>query len=396
MRAIIHFKIESFFATIESKRQTDLVGKPIAVAKGSGSAGGVIISASKEAASGGVTNGMTIRHAQKVCPGVTILSADYPLYYSVHANIMDVLSHYSPLLEPNTLDSAWLDVTGCGKLFGEPKKITTDVMRKISELGYSVRVGIASNKLVAQIASDEAKALSCKLINPGDEKQFLSPLLVSLLPGVGVKTVKRLADLGIKSIGQLAMIPKQLLIQQFGALGERVHTMANGVDHSLVKAMWPPDTIIIEHMFSSTLSEPADIEAHLGLVAESLALKLRSYGRLAQMVTLGLLADNAPLPGYWRLKHPINQTAEIHFALNRLLSMQMTKSMEVGGIIATLSDLTMGEGLQLALIGTSERKRRLDNLMETIHHRFGNSALCYATSYMASGRERVLHRVSAA
>jgi DNA polymerase-4 len=156
-------------------------------------------------------------------------------------------------------------------------------------------------------------------------------------------------------------------------------------------------------MFFDTLAEPSEVEAHLRLVAESLAIELRSRNRLAETVMLELRglgsaalspdsSSEAPHPSIWRLKRPMNQASDIFFALRRLLPSQIKQGMEVTGVCVTLSDLTVGEGLQLSLLGSSERKRRLDGLVETVRDRFGSGSLIYASTLAASGRERAFAR----
>lgn len=402
MKAIIHFRIESFFAAIEAKKNPELVGKPIVVAKNAGS-GGIIVSASPEAKKLGVVNGMTLRHAQRVCPDAVFIPADYPLYRSVSSVIMDVLSKYSPVLEPDSLDKAWVDVTGSKKLFGGPRKIAIEAIDIIEEIGYKASAGIAINKLVSQIASESNHTNNTKspirLIAPGKEDAFLQPLSVELLPSVGAKTAKRLLDLGVRTIGQLKSIPESLLIRQFGPSGDRIARMANGIDYRAVKAAWPPEVITSEHTFQDELIEPAEVEEWLGVIATRLAIELRSCGRLSQTIELKIidkLSHEQLTPAIWRLKYPVNQSTEIIFALRRLLPLQMKTGMEVIGILVTLSDLTIGEGMQLSLLGASERKRRMDRLIETIHGRFGDSAIVYATSLSKSGKACVIKRIAAA
>jgi len=460
MRAVVHFRVESFFATIEAMRRPELAGKPVVVAKSAGATSGVVVSASAEARALGVSESMTVRHAGRLCPDAIFLPADYALYRSASAAVMDVLAGYSPLVELESLDRAWLDVTGSRDLFGGPGKIAAEASRKIGEMGYRVSVGIAASKLVAAVASGVMGHGECGMWNVecgmwnlaasvplGQERAFLGPLSVDLLPGVGEKTAKRLFDLGVRTIGQLAAIPERLLVRQFGPAGEQLHRLALGMDHSRVRAMWPPEVINIEHTFPEALSEPAEVEEHLKLIADRLAIELREHNRLAQTVALeagvmghrecgmrnvecgmrnvecgmrnvecgmrnvecGMRSDNQqstinnshapcpmthdlpkpntqhPTPAVWRLKRPVNQAPEIYFALRRLLPIQMMPGMEVIGVLVTLSDLTVGEGLQLGLLGTLERRRRLDGLVQTIRSRFGDGALIYASSLAAPG-----------
>lgn len=400
--------MESFFAAIEAGRRPELAGKPVVVAKSAGSTSGVVVSVSFEARASGVSEAMTVRHAGRICPDAVFVPADYALYRSVSSEIMDIFSRYSPLVEPEALDRAWVDVTGSRRLFGGPRKIAVEAMRAIGETGYIASAGIASSKLVAQVASGAHNVgagfkPALKIVAPRDESAFLAPLSVDLLPGVGSKTSRRLFELGVKTIGQLAAIPEKLLIRQFGEAGGRLRGRALGIDHGQVRADWPPEVINIEHMFPDPLFEPAEVEEKLRPIADRLAIELRVSNRLAETISLVLRNVEAHVPtpdtqhltpAVWRLKRPVNHAPDILFALKRLLPMQMKPDMEVIGVNVALSDLTVGEGVQLSLLGAGERRRRLDRLVEVVRERFGDGALIYASSLTASGRERAFARIA--
>lgn len=399
-RCIVHFRFKSFFAGIEQLRLPELDGRPVVVAKSVGS-GSIVVSTSPEAEECGVREGMTVRHAQRLCPDAAFLPASYPYYTQLFEQILDILTQYSPLLEPHSLDRAFLDITKSRNVFGSPVKIVKDaVERTASVLEIKPAVGISANKLAADAASVAALPGEIKLVSPREISEFLHPLLVRQLPRVGAKTERRLADLGVHTVGQLARIPEVLLIRQFGPLGKSLHRLSQGIDHSPVEAAYPPKIIKIEHTFEEELEEPAEVESRLRIAADDAAMMLRGRGELAGAVTLKLTIDHGlytmnPPVGTYRFKKPVSSAGETLHGAVRLLRELMRPGMTVSGLELTLSDLAPGEGLQLCLLGEGERRRRLDLAVESVKDRFGDSSIFHAGVLAADGRARVLKRLSA-
>ncbi len=410
-RSILHIRIDSFCAVVEQMRRADLRGKPVIIGRVRGDASGVVVSASREAEKCGVEDGMSIRQARRTCPDAVVLNEDLGSYAQVFNSLLDILARYSPLLEPDLLGSAYLDVTASRSLFGDAADIAERISRQApEEMGLQVSIGIASSKLVAGAASRAQHAGIVK-VSPGFEGKFLLTMPVNVLDPVSGKIARRLGELGVSTIGQLAAIPERLLVRQFGPVGSLIRRLSLGIDPSQVKAAYPPDVIIGEHTFDSPAEEPMEVWEHLRLVAENVVMKLRKRGGLAGEVMLemdsGLQTreeasgianpgrtknDSNPgraglsttdyrlstLPTLHHFKKPTDSAASIALVLERLLLSKMRPGMEISRVRVTLCDLTSGTSAQLCLMGDGERRQRLERAVEIIRERFGERSVCMA------------------
>jgi DNA polymerase IV len=394
-RSIIHFHIDCFFAEVERQRRPELARSPIVVVKSVGRSAGVVVSASQEARKSGVAESMSARHALKLCPEGRFVMAEYQLYREIHSDVMDIASAYSPLLEPYSLDNAYLDVTDVGNLFGPARRIVEEIRRKVrSNLGFSISAGIGSSKFVASASSFAAGQAKVLEVGDGTEREFLAPLSVKLLWGVGEKAERRLADLGIHTIGQLASIPERFLIKQFNTVGSSLHKLACGMDYSSVLALHPPKIIKIEQMFpmgESELEEPSAVEEYLPPLADLLAEKLRKRGEFAKGMTLKLyLSEDGPAAvriavAERHLKRPVDSPMEISAEFQRLLYMRMQPGMKVSGIGLVLSDMHYGEHMQLSFMSDKALKMRQDQVINGIRDRFGERSIFYGAA-LAAGK----------
>ena len=277
---------------VECKRWPELCGKPIIVGRPKGNTSGVVVSASAEARKAGVEEGMSVRQAQRVCPDAIVLRADYATYRQVSQIFLDTLAQYSPLLEPDSLGSAYIDVTASRKLFGDAPQIGARIAHQVAErLDLPLSIGCASNKLLAKIASSRSPSRITQ-IPPGSEISYLLPLPISMLDAVSGKIEKRLRELGISTIGQLTGIDERLLTRQFGPVGSLIKKQSLGMDSSPVKAAYPREIIMIEHRFDHETEEPAEIEAHLREMTCDAQMNLRKRGGLAGEVTLKLFDES--------------------------------------------------------------------------------------------------------
>ena len=218
---IIHVDMDAFFAAVEMRDNPQYRGKPVII-------GGdprrdvraVVSTASYEARKYGIRSAMPLVQAWRLCPHGIFLRGNMRKYAEVSRQIMAIFSRYTPLVEPLSIDEAFLDVTGCEKLFGPPRQIAAAIQEDIRrELNLSCSVGVAPNKFLAKIASDLHKPGGLTVIAPGDIERVLHPLPIEKLWGVGEKTASKLRDMGIDTIGQLARLPESLLTAAFGKMG---------------------------------------------------------------------------------------------------------------------------------------------------------------------------------
>lgn len=384
-KSILHINIDSFAAVVEQIRRADLRGKAVIVGRARGSSVGIVVSASPEARKLGVVDGMGVRQAQRACADGVILNEDRASYAQVFNRILDILACYSPLLEPDALGSAYLDVTGSRIIFGDADHIAGRILSEVREqVGLQASIGCASIKLLAKAASGTRRSGIVKVC-PGFEGKFLSPLPVSVLDSVSNKIAKRLGELGVSTVGELAGIPEALLVRQFGPVGSLIRRESLGIDPRQVRAAYPPEVIITEHMFDSPAQEPSEVWEHLRLLANDAAANLRKRGSLAGEVMLEL-SDEAVESGDYRLsalhhfKKPTDSIASISQALERMLISKMRPGMEVGRVRVTFSELTNGTSAQLCLIGDGERRQRLSRAVELLRERFGDRSVCMASA----------------
>lgn len=378
-RSILHIRIDSFCAVVEQKRQPDLHGRALIVERVKSNANRELICASDEARRRGVTEQMSVRQAIRTCPEAAVIEYDEAACIQVYNRILDILAHYSPLLEPAALGSAYLDVTGSRCLFGDALTIagliSTDIKNK---LDMATSIGCASSKLLARAAS-ASKRVGAVNVSPGFEEKFLSALPVNALESVSPKIARRLNELGVCNIGQLALIPEALLVRQFGPVGNTIRRHSLGIDQSQVRATYPPDIIIIEHVFPGVAGEPSEVWQYLRLAADEAIAKLRKRGGLAGEIMLEM-TDESQLThcAIHHFKKPTISISSVNQALEKLMLSKMQPGMEISQARITLSRLTPGASSQLCLLGDGERRQRLQRAVELIRDRFGDKSVCMA------------------
>jgi DNA polymerase IV (DinB-like DNA polymerase) len=237
MRAILHVDLDAFFPSVEAREHPELKGEPVVVGadpKG-GRGRGVVSSASYEARKFGVRSAMPISRAWKLCPHCIYLRPHFDLYINASNNIMKILRENADKFEQGGIDEAYLDISSRVKDFDEAGEYARRLMEEILQKeNLTCSIGVAPNKMVAKIASDYKKPYGLTVIRDEDVRGFLSPMQVRRLPGVGPKTERRLQDLQIETVGDLAAANPEMLERLFGVWGARLHEYANGIDPSNV------------------------------------------------------------------------------------------------------------------------------------------------------------------
>ena len=316
-RTILHVDLDAFFAAVEQRDRPELRGKPVVVGGGGPGDRGVVSAASYEARRFGIRSAMPLRTAAALCPNAIFLPVDGRKYQGVSREVMAILRRYTPLLEPISIDEAFLDVTGTEALFGPgdavARRIKDDVVR---ELGLTVSVGVATTKLVAKIASDLQKPDGLVVVPPGEEAAFLAPLAISRLWGVGEATATALREYEVRTLGDLAALPVDLLVRRFGKHGATLHDRALGIDDDPVAEAGQAKSISHEHTFDIDTNDRETIERTLLAMAEGVAGRLRSAGLKASTVqvkicdsTFRTMTRQRTLPEPTDLTEPIWQTA---------------------------------------------------------------------------------------
>lgn len=283
-RVIAHLDFDAFFAAVEENRDPSLRGKPVIVGGGER---GVVSTANYIARRYGVHSAMPLRTARRLCPHGVYLTGHHKLYAEYSKRLMDMLDEYSPLVEQMSLDEAYVDLTGTEKLFGPPVRTARTIQKRVmDELGLSISVGLATNKLLAKVASDFQKPSGFTVVRRGEEAAFLEPLPVEKLPGVGPALLSQLHDRGVVTVGDLAKIPPHLLRLSFGEWGESLAHRARGEDPRLVTPREEVKSISRERTFDEDVSDQGLLEATLIALTEDVCRRLRRKRLEARTVTV--------------------------------------------------------------------------------------------------------------
>ena len=377
MRTILHADLDAFYASVEVLDDPSLRGKPVIVG-GDPNARGVVSAASYEARAFGVHSAMPLRTAHRLCPTGVFLPGRFDRYRELSRQVMRIFASYTPLVEPISLDEAFMDVTASRAVFGDGETIARSLKdRVLDEAGLVVSVGVATNKLCAKVASDLRKPDALVVVPPGGEAAFLAPLPVTRLWGVGAKTRQTLADYGVATIGQLAALPEGTLRRRFGIHGAELRLRALGVDPSRVSSGQAPKSIGHELTFNHDVTDPARLEATLLDLAESVASRLRNHHMAAGAVQLKLryegfdtITRQAPLGHQVRDSEPLYQLAVS--LLHKALSPE--RAVRLIGLTA----IHLSEVQQLTLFDAPDRTDRIAQSIDAVRERFGEKAITRA------------------
>ena len=280
-RQIIHLDMDAFYASVEVLDNPELEGKPVIV--GGSSDRSVVSAASYEARKYGVHSALSIVVARKRCPVGVFRPVRMARYQEVSRQIMDIFREYTPQVEQISVDEAFLDVSGCSRLFGSVVDIAETIRSRVrDEICLTVSAGIATVKLVAKIASDQNKPDGLTVVPPGQEAEFLAPLSIKRLWGVGKKTIPTLELLGVRTIGDLTRFSLEFLERKFGKQGRHMYYCARGIDNRNVENEQQVKSIGNEETFGSDITDPQEVKKELLRLATKVGARLRSskvYGR---------------------------------------------------------------------------------------------------------------------
>jgi DNA polymerase-4 len=377
MRTIIHADLDAFYASVEVLDDPSLRGKPVIVGGGPNERG-VVMAASYEAREYGVQSAMPLRTAGRRCPHGVFLPGRPERYRDLSRQVMAIFASYTPLVEPISLDEAFLDVTASRAALGDGPTIGRRIKERVlDEVGLVVSVGVATNKLCAKVASDLRKPDALVVVPPGEEAAFLAPLPIRRLWGVGPQAQKALADYGVTTIGHLAALEPSTLQRRFGKHGADLASRARGHDLSRVQSFQGPKSVGHEHTFDVDVVDPRKLEATLLDLADSVAGRLRHHDLAAGAVQLKLryegfetLTRQAPLPHQTRETDPIYQ-AGVALLRRTLVSGRAVR-------LVGLTAISLTDAQQLTLFGSPERSDRLTRSIDAVRDRFGDHAIMRA------------------
>jgi DNA polymerase-4 len=378
-RTILHVDLDAFFASVEQRDNPELRGRPVIVGGPGGEyARGVVSAASYEARVFGIHSAMSLREAYRRCPHGVFLPVHGRRYQAASRDVMNVLRRYTPVVEPISIDEAFLDVTGSAALFGDGASIARQIKGAVrDEVGLTVSVGVARTKLVAKIASDLRKPDGLVVVPPGEEADFLAPLPISRLWGVGEKTAAALAEYSVRTIGDLAALPPDLIERRFGKHGASLVGRARGIDPDPVHEGDPAKSVGHEHTFDVDTSDPEVIERTLLAMSDGVAGRLRSAGVRAGTVSVKIRDSRFHTITRQRtLTEPTDLTEPI-FRTALELARPEVRGLRVRLLGVTASNL--GEREQLSLFPPAEpRRRQAIEAADTLRRRYGERVVTRA------------------
>jgi DNA polymerase IV len=285
---VLHVDMDAFFVSVELLEQPALRGRPVIVGGTGGR--GVVAAASYEARAFGVHSAMPMTRARRLCPQAVVLPPRHEVYARVSAAVMEIFRSITPLVEPLAMDEAFLDVSGARRLLGRPARIGRLIRERVAEQqGITCSVGVASTKFVAKLASTRCKPDGLLVVPAGGTVDFLHPLPVAALWGVGERTEEHLRRLGLKTVGDLACFPPNVLRRELGnALGDHLHELAWGRDPRPVTPSTPDKSIGAEETFDHDIGDPELIRRELLRLSERVGARLRAAGHTGRTISVKL------------------------------------------------------------------------------------------------------------
>ena len=290
-RVVFLVDMNAFYISCERTRHPEIEGKPAAVAGDPINRTGIILTANYEARKYGIKTTMVLREAFRLCPSLIIIPPDHQFYEQKSKEVMKILSSYTPVIEQNSIDEAWLDMTGCNGSVGEPLQSANDIMERIkNELGLWCSIGISENKFLSKMASEMKKPLGITELWKKDIKQKMWPMQVNYMYGVGKQTALKLQNMDISTIKELALADKEYLFKNLGKMGTEFYLLANGIDTSLVTPNSDSDMKSIGR--SVTLPhDTLDMEytkAVLLELSDEVGMTARKYGKKGHTIQISI------------------------------------------------------------------------------------------------------------
>ena len=381
-RAIIHVDMDAFYASVEVMDNPSLAGQPVIVG-GTAESRGVVSAASYEARVFGVRSAMSTARALKLCPHGVFISPRMSRYAEISHDIRRILDAFTPLIEPISIDEAFLDVTGSQALFGAAPNIGRAIKRRIrDEIGLVASVGVAPNKYLAKLASDLEKPDGFVVMTQEEAEARLAPLPVWRLWGVGKVTEAAFAKAGIRTIGDVVHAPDALLERVAGSYAARLRLLARGLDDRPVVPDADAKSIGAENTFARDIADGAELRAELDLLSERVAQRARADGMVGFTVNLkARYADFTTVTRAQRLGEATADSVVIRDAARALLEKRLDREGRALRLLGvSLSNLAHADEVSRDLFDSAartstSRNRTLDSVMDALKERFGAAAI---------------------
>jgi DNA polymerase IV len=374
-RAVLHVDMDAFYASVEQHDDPSLAGQPLVVGWDGGR--GVVAAASYEVRRFGVHSAMPMSTAKRLCPQAICVRPRMARYQEVSGTVFAVFREITPLVQGLSLDEAYLDVTGSQQLLGDAVEIARLVKRRIAErTGLTASVGVASNKLIAKIASDLKKPDGLTVVTPERVREVLDPLSVRRLPGLGRKTGARVEEAGVRTFGELRSAPDAVLWPIFGRYTPWIRERASGIDERPVEPEVEDKSLSAEDTFAQDIADERVLQHELARLADLAASRLRARGLMSACI--GVKIRRGDFSTYTRQRAVAPPTSEGHTVaavaaelLDRWLAANPGAKLRLLGVV--LTELT--PAAQLGLFEEGRSGGRLDAALDEARARFGSKAL---------------------
>jgi DNA polymerase-4 len=376
---ILHVDMDAFYASVEQLDDPRLKNKCVIV--GGTSNRGVVSAASYEARKFGIHSAMPIYQARQKCPHGIFVPPRMGRYKEVSKKVMALLNDFSPLVEPVSIDEAYLDITGTRRLFGEPHEIALEIKRKIKEtVQLTCSVGVAPNKFLAKIASDLDKPDGLTVILPHEVPQFIESLSVNQVPGVGKKLLHQLEALGIHTLGDVQRLPEKALLKHLGKFGERLRALSAGSDDSPVSPHSPHKSISSERTLPADTRDGRLLKRYLLSQSAEVARQLRLAGVRAKTITVKIKDESFKIvTRRATIDIPTQSSNTIYkHAVQLLEAYKITQKIRLIGVgTSGFSPVTASVQMDLFDSGdeTADGWEKIDRALDSISTRFGKDVV---------------------
>lgn len=369
---ILHADLDAFFASVEQRENPALRGRPVLVG------GGIITAASYEAKSRGVSTPMNRNQALAICPDGVLVEPHGDLYSAASKQVMAILEEFSPTVEKISIDEAFLDGAGMEHIHGTPREIAEKIRRAVQErAGLAITIGVARTKFLAKVASGAAKPDGLLVVEAEDEIEFLHPLPIEAVWGVGKVTSGKLRKRGIKTVGDIARMDPDTLSTVLGSsAGRRLHALANNEDPRAVAPRERRKSVGAQRAISKKPRTRGELEAIVASLVDRVTPRLRRSGRSARTVVLSIrFGDFSRITRSRTLPAPSTVSEEFLVALKELLAGEMDQVNELGVTLIGISLANLDDGSQMELPFDGPGHTEIDAMVDAVKERFGKDAI---------------------
>lgn len=383
-REILHCDCNGFYASVECVLNPKLRNVAMAVGGNERDRHGIILAKNEIAKKYNIKTAETIWQAKKKCPSLVIVSPHHDIYRQYSKKIFEIYKRYTDLVEPFSLDEAWLDVTGSRRLFGDGKTIADELRRVVKEeIGITISVGVSFCKVFAKLGSDYKKPDATTVFSAADWKKYIFPMPAQNMLYVGKSTLKDLNEMGIYTIGDIASYDRELLKKRLGKLGETLHLYANGLDDAPVKSIYDKDEIKSVgkgKTFAKDISGYEELDHEIRMLSEDVARRLRAHGLKCTTVQLHIKDPHfRTISRQIKCRYPTYTAREISEYASALLRRVWNKRSPVRMLTVTGNGLVPEDKImhQLSLFEEDntekqEKSEKLEKTLDMLKNKFGN------------------------